>query len=292
MSRSPEGMHLLYYWRPDNHRRDLDYGAGFHLNQSSPLLHGVGLGESLWAFTRTRAGRYVLAAELVVKARTFNAARFRYGPYHVWGALDASRYFETDGQPGVEHVIRSLSVTANARLLGQSFQGRSAVKAHTEDDHAVLSAISADLPEDPRARLLPEERLEAAVLPGNRDAVQDLIREERPGVAEARQEYLYTVAPSRNRQLAFELQALYAGRCQICRWDPRDVYGHGLCHAHHVQWLSRGGADELENLMLVCPNHHAAIHGTDTPFDFRTGTFPFPVAQETLALNQHLPVWA
>ena len=27
-----------------------------------------------------------------------------------------------------------------------------------------------------------------------------------------------------------------------------------------IQWLSRGGDDTLENLMLVCPNHHAAIH--------------------------------
>lgn len=284
-------MHLLYYWRPDNHRRDLDYGAGFHLNQKNPLLHEVQLGQSPWAFTRSRASRYVLAAELVVKARTFNSVRFRYGPYRVWGDLDPSHYVETDGQPGIEHVVHSLSVTANARLLGQSFQGLSAVKVLTDDDRAVLSALSAGLPEDPRARLLPEERLEAAVLLGDHEALDVLIREERPGVAETRQAYLYASAPTRNRHLAQELQTLYAGRCQICACDPPDAYGHTLCHAHHVHWLSRGGADDLENLMLVCPNHHAAIHRTDTPFDFRTGAFPFPFASEALRLNRHLPVW-
>ena len=31
-------MPLLYFWRGDNYRRDLDYGAGYHLNQSNPLL--------------------------------------------------------------------------------------------------------------------------------------------------------------------------------------------------------------------------------------------------------------
>lgn len=50
---------LLYYWRGDNYRRDLDLGAGYHLNQGSPRLHDLDLGDSLWAFTRLENGRYV-----------------------------------------------------------------------------------------------------------------------------------------------------------------------------------------------------------------------------------------
>ena len=56
-------MALLYYWRPDNYRRDLDFGAGFHLSQGSATLHRVEVGDSVWAFTRNVGGRYVLAAE-------------------------------------------------------------------------------------------------------------------------------------------------------------------------------------------------------------------------------------
>ena len=55
-------MHLLYYWRGDNYRADLDNGVGWHLNQGNPLLHAVGLGESVWAFTRRDDGGYALAA--------------------------------------------------------------------------------------------------------------------------------------------------------------------------------------------------------------------------------------
>lgn len=43
-------------------------GAGYHLNQANPMLHEIDIGDSLWAFTRSKLGTYVLAAELVVKA--------------------------------------------------------------------------------------------------------------------------------------------------------------------------------------------------------------------------------
>ena len=80
-------MPLLYFWRGDNYRRDLDYGAGYHLNQGNPLLHSINIGDSLWAFTRAQSGKYALAAELVVSAKTINSPGFRYGKYRLWGEL-------------------------------------------------------------------------------------------------------------------------------------------------------------------------------------------------------------
>src|SRR4051794_12625700 len=102
-------MPLLYYWRGDNCHRDLDLGAGYHLNQANPLLHQVELGNSLWAFTRSKDGRYALAAELVIRAKTLTPPSFRYGRYRVWGDLRRSRYFQVEGQTDIEPVIRSLS---------------------------------------------------------------------------------------------------------------------------------------------------------------------------------------
>jgi hypothetical protein len=87
-------VHLLYFWRGDNYRRDLDFGVGYHLNQAISLLHRIEIGESLWAFTRKTDDRYALAAELVISAKTMNPRGFRYGPYRVWGDLRRSRYFQ------------------------------------------------------------------------------------------------------------------------------------------------------------------------------------------------------
>lgn len=283
-------MPLLYYWRPDNYRRDLDWGAGFHLNQASARLHDIDIGDSLWAFTRADDGRYALAAELVVRAKTRNPAGFRYGGYRLWGDLARSRYFAVGGQPQVEQIIRSLSLRPTAAHLGQAFQGHAAVRRITAADHAVLSAAAADLSLEPRARLLPEERLEAAVLVGGGDThVHMLVREEAPGIAEERRRYLFGVVVRRAARLALELRVLYAGRCQLGEWSPRDLYGEELCEGHHVHWLSRGGADELANLALLCPNHHRAVHGCDAPFDFADMSFDFGGHRERVLLNQHLP---
>jgi hypothetical protein len=282
-------MPLLYYWRPDNYRHDLDMGAGYNLNQSNPLLHSIGVGDSLWAFTRNPLGRYVLAAELVARAKTNNPPNFRYGPYRLWGDLERSRYFRADERaPGVEQVIRSLSVRAGAKRLGQSFQGHAAVRAITAQDHQILATAARDLPLEPRARILPEERLEAAVLLGNLDAVRELLHDEPSGVAETRAAYLYQQAPTRNRQLVEELHGLYDGCCQLCGWDPQDEYGKRLCQGHHIHWLSRGGDDDLQNLLLVCPNHHAAIHACDAQLDYLGFSLDFGGRVEGFMDNRNL----
>ena len=83
------------------------------------MLHKIGIGASLWAFTRKLDGRYALAAELVISAKTMNPRGFRYGPYRVWGDLQRSRYFQVDEQPDISLVIRGLSVGARADVLCQ-----------------------------------------------------------------------------------------------------------------------------------------------------------------------------
>jgi hypothetical protein len=140
-------MPLLYYWRSDNYHRDLsDTDGWYHLNQTSPLLHEIDIGDSLWAFTRNQKKRYVLAAELVVKTKSLNPPDFEYGPYRAWGDVQRSRYFEIETQPSIEPVIRRLSCTTNAKVLGQSFQGHSAVKRISLDDHRLLIQAAANLP--------------------------------------------------------------------------------------------------------------------------------------------------
>ena len=280
-------MPLLYYWRGDNYRRDLDWGAGYHLNQGNPLLHEIELGDSIWAFTRTRDGRYALAAKLICKAKTINPPGFRYGAYRVWGDLKASRYFRVDPQPDLESLLRSLSIRAQARVLGRAFQGHAAVRRITGNDHRLLEAYSRDLLLEPRARLLPEEALEARLLLGDPERVTYLLRAQEAGVAEERIEYLSKTAVTRNPELVADLRRRYAGRCQISGWDPRREFDHDLCEAHHIRWLSRGGDDDLSNLVLISPNLHRAIHRLDAQFDWRDHAFVFGHRRIQLQLLEH-----
>jgi len=279
-------MPLLYYWRPDNYRRDLNMGAAYHLNQAAPRMHAVDVGDSLWAFTRSRSGDYALAAELVVWAKTLNRPGFRYGPYRVWGDVRRSRYFAVEGQTGSEAVIRSLSCSPSSAVLGMAFQGRAAVRALLPEDHYLLSAYARDLALEPRARLLPEEHLELALY--GRAGTELLSILSNSGVAESRRQYLYSGHEGRSRRNVADLQELYGGRCQLCLWDPQSAYGEHLSHGHHLRYLSRGGEDDLANMVLLCPNHHAAVHRCDAPLDYADMAFAFRDHREPLRVDLHL----
>jgi hypothetical protein len=281
-------LNVLYYWRPDNYRRDRRYGFGYHLNQNSPTLAQVVPGESVWAFTRDRLGRYVLAAELVVRAVTRNTRGYHYGRYRVWGDLERTRYFDVDAGPGAEELIRHLRITAHAKILAQSFQGASAVRPLVPADHGLLASFAADLRVLEKVGIYSEDEFEARLHlgPGAREV---LLREGREADA-ARRRYLFeTVDVKRARRHVELLQKRYAGRCQICLFDPRARYGRRLCQGHHIQWLSRGGEDELDNMVLICPNHHAAVHQDDAVFDYDGLRFRFANGLvEPLKLNEHL----
>lgn len=284
-------MPLLYYWRPDNYRRDRAFGFGFHLNQDAPAMLTAAPGDSLWAFTRRPSdGLYVLAAELIVKLVTHNPPNYLYGRYRVWGDLRHSRYFDIDLGPNAEPLIRHLQIRASSSRLGMAFQGRAAVRRITEADHQVLASFARDLPVLTAAVIYPEDQFEARLVHGELDRSR-VLRESAPEYAQ-RLTYLFeSVDVQRVRRNVETLQAMYQGRCQVCLFDPRVRYGHRLCHGHHIQWLSRGGEDDLANMVLLCPNHHAAVHRDDAPFNYRGHTFTFSNGlAETLQINEHLAV--
>jgi len=62
----------------------------------------------------------------------------------------------------------------------------------------------------------------------------------------------------RDRNLVRYLKNLYDDRCQICgdqRLQDQDI---GFSHVHHLMPLGKphNGDDKLENVVVVCPNHH------------------------------------
>lgn len=289
-------MSVLYYWRPDNYARDRAFGFGYHLNQGSPALALLPHGESVWAFTRRkRDGLYVLAAQLIARAVTRNVPNYRYGRFRVWADLDRSRYFDIDAPQAanLEPVVRALSIRASGTVLGQAFQGHAAVRTLTPGDHRTLTMLSAGLPALERVAFYPEDAFEARLIYGESLGMSRVVDHARR-VAEQRMDYLYaSTDPARSRRHVLHLQDLYDGRCQICLYDPLRRYGKHTCHAHHIQWLSRGGEDELDNLVLICPNHHAAVHRADAAFDYADLTFEFQAPDrswlEAVQLNHHLP---
>jgi len=284
---------LLAYWRWDNYVRDIDGGAGFHFNSNQKRLRtDIEIGEQLWTVGgRPGVGgiQYVLLACLQVSAKTFNAPGYKYGKHRLWGDRKRSRYFLSDGPDITESLLRLNFDPANPikekRRIGQSLQ---TIRRLNRDDVRLLLAWSKDLPPEPRAYEVADEAKLEQAFESSETAVKETVSEFHLGVSENRRLQLQT-SYRRNRTLVEKLHRLYSSRCQICGFDPRLLYGAQACCGHHIVYLSRGGRDEVGNLLLICPNHHEVIHATDAVFDFKDLHYVFPNGRrEPLVLNRHL----
>jgi len=142
-------MALLFYWRGDNYPKDMACFKSCELNQNSELMNKVKKGEHIWAFTRRQDKIYVLALDLCVLLTRCNSSKDpsrRYGIYKVEGDPRQSRYFDTKLGANIEQTIRSLGITANAKILGHSFQGRNGVRLLDSIDEQKLIQFSSTLP--------------------------------------------------------------------------------------------------------------------------------------------------
>jgi hypothetical protein len=92
----------------------------------------------------------------------------------------------------------------------------------------------------------------------------------------------------RDQVLVERLKRLYDGRCQICGSMPFNGLLGSITEAHHIQWLCRGGPDILGNMVLLCPNHHAAMHACDPKFDRGKLEFTFAAKVLPIRLDLHL----
>lgn len=57
--------------------------------------------------------------------------------------------------------------------------------------------------------------------------------------------------------------------CQLCN-KPAPFYnksGEAYLECHHVVWIAKGGADEVNNAVALCPNCHRKMHILDDSED-------------------------
>jgi 5-methylcytosine-specific restriction protein A len=52
------------------------------------------------------------------------------------------------------------------------------------------------------------------------------------------------------------------GKCQSCKRDAPFLKEDGtpFLEVHHIEWLSKGGVDSVENAIALCPNCHRQAH--------------------------------
>ena len=291
-------MDAIAIWNYSNYRKDLDEGAGYHFNSNQSRLHSaVNIGDSIWLVTRVVVrGRneYRLAARLIIRAKTINSPSYKYGSYRVWGDVMAPSYFhiEKTSEHDVFELLKLLEMesgTLAEKNRSNIFQSMQTIRNISRKSSNLLESFSNQLPLETRAiQVLDESKLEKAFAANDAGQLNLILNENPVGYSvstksEIKQSF------ERNRKLVKSLHKLYKGRCQVTGHDNPLLYGVPTAEAHHVVYRSRGGADEMENLVLVSPNLHTAIHAANATFDYSSLAFVFPNGRvEPLVLNTHL----
>jgi 5-methylcytosine-specific restriction endonuclease McrA len=291
-------MDLLAYWRIDNYRRDIEGGAGFHFNSRQPRLHtAINIGETLWLFTRLSAksglSEYRILARLVIRSKTINPPGYKYGSYRVWGDRAQSQYYQATVAPEEDayELFRLLPLDSGSMkdcTRATMAQAAQTIRALKPEASKLLASFAAQLPPEPRALAVADELTLEKALYQEPSQLPLILEDKTLAYSTAARAELLRSAP-RNRQLVDDLNRLYAGRCQLCGFDSPTVYTVDSAESHHIWYRSRGGPDTMENLALLCPNHHTVIHATDATFDYGKLHFIFPNGRvEPLCMNRHL----
>ena len=85
------------------------------------------------------------------------------------------------------------------------------------------------------------------------------------------------------------LKRLYENHCQICGQFIGEHYDATVIHTHHIDYFSHSLNNDADNILVVCPNHHAIIHAVNPIFNRSQLAFSYENGLvERLILNRHL----
>jgi hypothetical protein len=54
------------------------------------------------------------------------------------------------------------------------------------------------------------------------------------------------------------------------------TYGLPYAETHHIDYLRNGRQDTLENMIVLCPNHHRLVHATNAHVDREALAYIYP----------------
>lgn len=92
-----------------------------------------------------------------------------------------------------------------------------------------------------------------------------------------------------NNSIGKNLKKLYEYRCQICGKKVGEIYDSNVVEAHHIDSFIKSLNNDMNNLMILCPNHHSIIHDVNPFFNLKSKLMIYKNGHiEGLKINYHL----
>ncbi len=206
------------------------------------ILHYTGMGmrgDQSLEFAQNKT----LAESRVNGVEVYLFEVFQKGNYTYRGQVELTDDQYQEDQPDIDDNIRTVWVFL-LKLMGEAY--------------------SVPLPEEMVARKQEKKEKEARRL--SDEELEIRARYSRKGVG-ARQ--ITTTTYERNIYVSELAKRKAGGICQLCA-EPApfsDKKGSPYLETHHIDWLSKGGEDIIENTVALCPNCHRKMHSLNLKSD-------------------------
>ena len=269
----------MYYWA--DFRESTSNGALLQVNQHNPATVFIQPHTRVWVVTPNWRGLWALAAYYAIEEVGKNRSGTReaeQGRYFFRAKSENVVYFQLDDQPNVAWELQKFGVAPPANGVDRLFRGLAAIRPiyeHPPTLHEFAAAVAVDdgLTSDEAiawwSRITPYS---SATVGNSTPARREQTRE------------FYV----RDQAAVRELKNRYQGVCQISGLTPLEGVAGDITEAHHIEWLTRGGSDTTDNMVVLSPNWHRAIHTSDASFNWRDLSFTVNGQKVPLAVNRHL----
>ena len=100
-------------------------------------------------------------------------------------------------------------------------------------------------------------------------SLEELEKRARYSQKQASLRQVSTTSFERNPYVAELAKRRAEGTCQLCENSApfEDKKGKPFLETHHIEWLSKGGEDTIENTVALCPNCHRKMHSLNLKSD-------------------------
>ena len=137
-----------------------------------------------------------------------------------------------------------------------------------QTDEEVLDVIQSALIELDPAQLNPEPIFDGEI--ADKLGLHSLRKmAEKRSSTTVKKESVATTQFLRDMYVSEYAKRMANGKCALCGQPApfKDGNGKPYLETHHIIWLSKGGADSVDNTVALCPNCHRKMHIVADPND-------------------------
>ena len=117
-----------------------------------------------------------------------------------------------------------------------------------------------------------EEEFKDAVQKQTAKSLNQLKKEAAKKTSKPEASTVQTTVYHRDPAIAAYAKKRANGYCELCGQKAPFIDNNGVPYleCHHIEWLSMGGMDSIDNCAALCPNCHRRMHIVNDPDDIKT----------------------